>query len=423
VRRALDEVERASRNGWRMLGVAEAAWDAEWLDDARGYPFTWLGFVALADPLRAGVPEAIAQCRDGGVRVVMITGDYPGTALAIARQAGIATDGGVITGAELAAMDDVTLAEAARRVHVFARIRPEQKLRLIRAYKAAREVVAMTGDGVNDAPALKAAHIGVAMGRRGTDVAREASALVLVDDDFQSIVAAVRLGRRIYENVRNAMRYLLAVHVPIAGLSFLPLVVGWPVLLFPIHIVFLEFVIDPACSIVFEAEAGDRDVMRRPPRDPRARLFSAQMLAVSLVLGASVLATIALASWWAVHEGLAADELRSFAFAALVCGNLGMIHATRSRDRSILRALSSATSVPWAITAATAGALAVAVYVPAVADVFRFAPLSAAHLALAAGAGVAGVLWYEAYKILRPRHRVPHGTPVRPGAGRSSARP
>jgi Ca2+-transporting ATPase len=402
--RALAEVHRATTNGWRILAVAEAAWnEPEWADDPRAYPFSWLGLVALADPLRADVPDAIAQCRAAGVRVVMITGDYPGTALAIARQAGISTDGGVLTGAEIAAMDESALAHAVRRVNVFARVRPEQKLRLITAYESGGEVVGMTGDGVNDAPALKAADIGIAMGRRGTDVAREAAALVLVDDDFQSIVTAIRLGRRVYENIRNAMRYLLAVHVPIVGMSFLPLLLGWPVLLYPVHIVFFEFVIDPACSLVFEAESSDDRVMRRPPRDPRERLFSLQMVGVSLLVGASVLAMVFLACWWSMARGLSGDEMRSLGFAALVWGNLTMIHATRSRDRSILRVMRSANTVVWWITGATVAALAVAIYVPPVAHVFRFAPLAPPVLAVSAAAGILGPLWYEVYKLRRPR--------------------
>jgi Ca2+-transporting ATPase len=404
LQRAMKEVEAASERGLRLLAIAEEWWSgADWADDPRQYQFTWLGFVALADPLRAGVPEAIAQCRRAGVRIVMITGDFPGTALAIARQAGIAVDSGVLTGAEIAELDETHLADAVRSINVFARIRPEQKLKLISAYKAAGEVVAMTGDGVNDAPALKAAHIGVAMGKRGTDVAREASALVLVEDDFQSIVAAVRLGRRIYENIRNAMRYLLAVHVPIAGMSFLPLVFGLPVFLFPVHIVFFEFVIDPACSIVFEAEKSDKDVMQRPPRDPREPLFSLQMLGVSLLLGASVLASICLAYWWAGRSGITAAEAASFGFAAIVFGNLAMIHSTRSRDRIALRAMMQSNPALWWITLGTLIALAAAIYIPPIADVFRFAPLSSGQLGLAVVAGTAGVLWYEAYKLLRPR--------------------
>ena len=402
--RALQEVERASGSGLRLLAIGEAAWEGPaWAEHPRDYPFAWLGFVALADPLRAGVSEAIAQCRRAGVRVVMITGDYPGTAAAIAARAGIATEGGVLTGTHIAALDEAALAQAVRRVDVFARIRPEQKLQLVAAWKADGEIVAMTGDGVNDAPALKAAHIGIAMGRRGTDVAREAAALVLVEDDFQSIVGAVRLGRRIYENIHNAMRYLLAVHVPITGMSFLPLVFGWPVFLFPVHIVFLEFVIDPACSLVFESERSEEGVMQRPPRDPREPLFSPSMLGVSLLLGTSVLATVCLAYWWAVQRGLPGGEVRSFGFAAIVFGNLAMIHATRSRHRVILDALRSPNPVLWWITGGALAALAAAIYVPAAADIFRFAPLAPGHLAVAAAAGVAGVLWYEAYKLARWR--------------------
>jgi Ca2+-transporting ATPase len=402
--RALGAVHRATTNGWRLLAVAEAAWDEPvWSDDPREYPFTWLGYVALADPLRADVPDAIAQCRAAGVRVVMITGDYPGTALAIARQAGISTEGGTLTGAEISAMDGPALAEAVQRVNVFARIRPEQKLQLITAYKAGGEVVAMTGDGVNDAPALKAANIGIAMGRRGTDVAREAAALVLVDDDFQSIVAAIRLGRRVYENIRNAMRYLLAVHVPIIGMSFLPLLLGWPVLLYPVHIVFLEFVIDPACSLVFEAEPSDDGVMRRPPRDPRERLFNTQMVGVSLLLGLSVLTVVFFACWWSIARGVSSNEIRSFGFAALVWGNLTMIHATRSRDRLIVQAIRASNPVLWWITGATLAALAVAIYARPVAGVFQFAPLTPGLLAVSAAAGAAGALSYEVYKLGRPR--------------------
>jgi len=404
-RAAMNEVERASGRGLRLLAVGETAWDRpDWLKDPRDYGFAWVGFVALADPLRAKVPDAIAQCRQAGVRVVMITGDYPGTALAIARQAGISTDSGALTGTQIAAMDAAALAQAVRSVNVFARIRPDQKLQLVNAYKADGEVVAMTGDGVNDAPALKAAHIGVAMGQRGTDVAREASALVLLQDDFQSIVTAIRLGRRIYENIRNAMRYILAVHVPITGMSFLPLVFGWPVFLFPVHIVFLEFVIDPACSIVFEAEDSEEGVMRRPPRNPAEPLFNLEMLGVSLLLGVSVLATVFLAYWWAARHGLPDAELRSFGFATIVFGNLAMIHATRSRERTIFDSALRPNAALWWITGGTLGALAAAIYVPQAADIFRFAPLPAGSLAIAAAAGVGGVLWYEAYKLLRPRN-------------------
>jgi Ca2+-transporting ATPase len=397
----MDKVRRGGEKGLRMLGVAEAE-AAQVLDDPAAYRFRWVGFVALADPLRAGVPEAVAQCRRAGIRVVMITGDFPGTALNIARQAGLEA-AAALTGAEVAAMDDAALAAGVRRVTVFARMRPEHKLRLVQAYRAAGEVVAMTGDGVNDAPALKAAHIGVAMGRRGTDVAREAAALVLLEDDFGSIVDTVRLGRRIYENIRNAMRYIVSVHVPTAGMSFLPLALGWPLFLYPVHVVFLEFVIDPACSIAFEAERTEAGAMQRPPRDPRARLFSARMLGASLLLGAALLAAVFAAYAWAVASGRSDAETRAVAFAAIVFGNLGLIFVNRSHERLALETLREPNPALWWIVAGALGALAVAIYVPPAAAIFRFAPLGAAELAVAAAAGAAGVAWYELAKLARRR--------------------
>jgi Ca2+-transporting ATPase len=288
-------------------------------------------------------------------------------------------------------MDDEALARAVEEASVFARVLPQQKLRLVAAYKAAGEVVAMTGDGVNDAPALKSAHIGVAMGRRGTDVAREAAALVLLEDDFGSIVDTVRLGRRIYENIRNAMRYIVSVHVPTAGMSLLPLVFGWPLLLFPVHIVFLEFVIDPACSIAFEAEPSERGAMQRPPRDPGARLFDARMLAASVALGLAVLAGVCAAYAWAVLGGRGAGEARAIGFAAIVFGNVALILAYRSRERLIVQSLASRNVALWWVVGGALAALAAAIYVPAAAEVFRFSALPIGDLALAAAGGVGGI--------------------------------
>jgi Ca2+-transporting ATPase len=400
---SLDDARAAAARGMRVLAVAEAVSDAEPLADPAGYPFRFVGFVKLADPLRPSVPGAVAQCRGAGIRVVMITGDFPGTALRIAADAGIDVAGGALTGRDIAAMDGAALAQAVRRVSVFARVRPEQKLALVRAYRAAGEVVAMTGDGVNDAPALKAAQIGIAMGRRGTDVAREAAHLVLLEDDFGSIVDAVRLGRRIYANIRNAMRYIISVHVPTAGMSFLPLVLGGPLFLFPVHVVFLEFVIDPACTLVYEAEKTDEHVMRRPPREPREPLFNLHMLAVSLALGASMLVAVLAVYAWALYSDYSPGATRAVAFAAIVFANIALLFVTRSRERSVAAMLREPNAALWWITAGALGALLASIYVEPVADVFRFEPIAAADLGLAAAAGLLGVAWYELRKLLRPR--------------------
>src|SRR5579864_971428 len=286
--RVMVEVETMAAQGTRVLGVAEAWQDATWTPQD-GAPLTFLGLIGLADPLRPDARQAVSDCQSAGVRVVMITGDYPATAQAIARQAGI-TPTLAMTGAELDGLSDEALAERASAIGVFARILPEQKLRIVRALQAAGEVVAMTGDGVNDAPALKAADIGIAMGQRGTDVARAAADIVLLDDNFASIVAGIRLGRRIYDNLQKATGFIVAVHAPIAGLALLPLLLGLPIFLAPAHIAFLEMIIDPVCSVVFEVEREEAGIMRRPPRDPRAPLFTPPRVAEGVLQGLVALA-------------------------------------------------------------------------------------------------------------------------------------
>jgi P-type Ca2+ transporter type 2C len=381
----------AAARGLRVLAVAQARWErGDWADDPGAYAWSFMGFVALADPLRPSVPGAIALCRRAGIRVVMITGDHPATAREIASQAGIDASR-VVIGAEIDAMDAAALASATARVHVFARIRHDQKLRLVSALRGAGEIVAMTGDGVNDAPALRAADIGIAMGSRGTDVAREAAALVLLEDDFASIVHAVRLGRRIHDNLRNAMRYLISVHIPLAGIGFVPVAAGWPLVLFPIHVVFLEFVIDPACSIAFESERADKRIMERPPRPVREALFSRAAVATALLLGAGVLAAVTAVYYAALAAGRGAEAARALAFAALVAGNLGLIFANRSHGFSLLAAL-------WLIVAGAVAALLASLHVPAVASLFRFVAPEPGALAAAAAAGFGSVLWHPAWR-------------------------
>jgi Ca2+-transporting ATPase len=384
------DVDRMAEAGLRVLAVAEAVAEGELPESPRPFGFRLLGLAGLADPLRRTVPAAIAECRAAGIRIVMITGDYPITARAIAREAGLDASA-TLDGPTIARMSDAELQDAARRVGIFARIMPAQKLRIVRALQAGGEVVAMTGDGVNDAPSLKAAEIGIAMGGRGTDVAREAASIVLLDDDFGSIVRTVGLGRRIYDNLRKAMAYIIAVHVPIAGLAVLPLLAGLPLIFGPMHIAFLEMVIDPVCSMVFEAEPEEANIMRRPPRPVATPLFSPALVTWSLLQG--FIAFLALAALYAIvlRNGLPEGDARALTFVSLVLVNLGLVLVNRSFSASLRDLLGQRNvALVWVAAVATL-MLAVILTLPFGRELFRFGPLHANDLLLVA-AVVAGVV-------------------------------
>ncbi len=399
--------------GLRVLAVARGVFRlAELPVEHHALALELVGLIGFEDPLRPTVPAAVAECRAAGIRVVMITGDYPATAISIARQAGLANVDEVITGPELQAMSDEALAQRIARVQVFARVVPEQKLRLVNALKANREIVAMTGDGVNDAPALKAAHIGIAMGGRGTDVARESASLVLLDDDFSSIVAAVRLGRRIFDNIRKAIAFILAVHVPITGLSMLPVFfAGWPLLLLPVHIAFLELIIDPSCTLIYEAEEAEDDLMRRPPRDSNERLFSTRTILLSVLQGTSVLA-VCLTVFLLARRGHPPDTARALTFATLVMSFVAVITVNRSWTRSLFAMLRvKNTAFRWVVAGALA-LLGVMLFVPPVQRLFHFGPVHLYDLGWAALAAPACLIWFELLKRLRGRAAVRSNGPV-----------
>ena len=391
-----------AEQGLRVLGVASYATDGRFPEDPRDAPFRFMGLVGFLDPVRADVPAALLEARAAGIAVIMITGDHPATALAIARTAGIDTAGGVMLGEDLAALSTEALAARLRQVRVFARIVPDQKLLLVQALKADGQVVAMTGDGVNDAPALETAHIGIAMGRRGTDVAREAADLVLVDDSFASIVGGVRLGRRIFVNLRRALIYITAIHVPIAGLALIPILLGMPQLLYPMHVVFLELVIDPVCAMVFEAEPGSRGAMRRPPRPPDEALFGMAQIGLALVQGAGVLAGVLAVYLWALTQHTEA-EARGAAFLALVLGNLVLALADASSARGPLFAPHR--KIYWIIAAVAAGVLALILTVPALAEVFKIARPPAPLLMLAIAAAVISGGWFGVLRRISAMRR------------------
>ncbi len=395
-------IDAMADEGMRVLGVARAVFPKKKLPKLpSGFDFEFIGLVGLADPLRESVPEAVAQCRSAGIRVVMITGDYPATAKAIAQQAGIRAES-VITGDEMAALDDANLADVVKTATVFARIMPEQKLRIVNALKSNGEIVAMTGDGVNDAPSLKAAHIGVAMGGRGTDVAREASSIVLMDDDFGSIVKAVRLGRRIFDNLQKAMGFVTAVHVPIAGLTLLPLIFGLPILFGPVHIAFLEMVIDPVCTLVYEAETEEDAIMSRPPRSPDAPLFSRFLIGWSVLQGGVTLLLVGLIFVVALKQGMPENEVRALTFFSLILSVIGLIFVNRSFGASPVISIKRPNSALVGVLLIVAAMLTLTLTWPLAGSLFRFGPLHLDDLTLAAGAGIVVLLVLASLKhVLR----------------------
>ena len=393
----MEEVDQLARDGIRLLAVAQAG--LAWHNGAkprsqRDIAFQYLGLIGFVDPLRDSVPGAVLECRNAGIRVLMITGDYPVTARAIAAQAGIDSRT-VISGDEVEKMDDAALIEAARQTSVFARIRPQQKLKLVEVLKRDGQIVAMTGDGVNDAPAMKAAHIGISMGKRGTDVAREASSLVLLKDDFASIVATIRLGRRIYDNLRKSIEYIVAVHIPIAGLALLPLFFGLPLMLMPIQIALLEMVIDPACSVVFEAEREETDVMRRLPRRPDTPVLPRASVVWAAMQGFAALAIVALALFLGTRLAMAENELRALVFTVLVLMNIGLILINRSFHASIKEALLRPNRMLWILVGSVLIVLVLALYWPPAQQLFHFGPLHWDDLCLCLGAGTGLVVLLE----------------------------
>lgn len=393
-------IQRHAEEGLRVLGVASASVAA--LPENPGEAaFEFVGLVGFLDPLRRDVPQALGEAIAASIKVAMITGDHPATARAIARLAGIETQAGVLTGAEVAVLSFADLCSRVKHVRVFARIAPQEKLRIVEAFKANGEVVAMTGDGVNDAPALEAAHIGIAMGRKGTDVAREAADLVLQDDSFASIVGGVRMGRRIFANLRRAMIFITAVHLPIAGMALLPILLGLPQLLFPMHVVLLELVIDPVCALVFEAEPSERDAMRRAPRNRDEPLFGLHQAVIAMAQGVSILAGVLGVYLWTLSAAGEPDA-RAAGFVALVTG---IVVLALADSASSGRLFAPHRRIFWFISTCVVFVVALTLWVPPLASIFGFTAPSWSILLTAFTVGFATGVWPLAPSLLRSRSR------------------
>ncbi|MDD2303779.1 MAG: cation-translocating P-type ATPase [Prolixibacteraceae bacterium] len=400
-------VAEMASEGLRVLGVAKSMIAKDNLPEIQhDFDFDFIGLIALSDPIRETVPEAVRECYQAGIRVIMITGDYPVTAMNIAREIGLKNHQVSISGSELQEMTEEELAERIKEVNVFARVVPEQKLKIVNALKRNHEIVAMTGDGVNDAPALKAANIGIAMGEKGTDVAREASSLVLMDDNFASIVGAVKMGRRIFDNLQKALGYIFAIHVPIAGLSLIPVFFAdWPLLLWPVHIVFLELIIDPACSIIFEAEKEEKNVMNRPPKDINEPFFGAGKIWLSCSQGIGILVMVFAVYFFGLRINYSEQEVRALAFTTLIAANIAVILSNRSWTRNIFQILMTSNKTVKYVVGGAAFFLILVLNVPFLLSLFQFEKISLLESLVCVVLGFSSIIWFEMYKVLTNRER------------------
>ncbi|ADJ63875.1 cation-translocating P-type ATPase [Herbaspirillum seropedicae] len=405
VQQMQNDIMHLGSHGLRVIAVAACNWSGALPASQAQFGLRYLGLLALADPLRPGVPDAIQRCHQAEIRVIMITGDHPSTAQNIARQAGISADQ-VLLGDEVQAMAEHELARRLRTTNVCARITPLQKLRIVAALKDDGEIIAMTGDGVNDAPALKAAHVGIAMGARGTDVAREAGSLILLDDNFASIVEGILMGRRIFSRMRGAMIYVLAMHMPIAGMALLPVVFGWPLILYPMQIAFLELIVDPACTLAFENTGSDYRERQAPRRHGAAPLLDARIIILVLVQGSVALLFAVSAYLWFL-ERLTHSQARAAEFIVLVLVNLGMMFSALVPDRYFFRAFCPGNYAALIISIIAVIMLLATVYLPALANTFHFSPPPALDLAMAFAWGALALLAYECAKLLINRMQTP----------------
>lgn len=405
--RYLNVVQAMAERGYRVIGVARGKSAPQSLPETQhALDFAFTGLIGLEDPVRPEVPKAIEECKEAGIKVIMITGDFPATARSIAMQIGLDLKKELVTGEELNNMSDDALKMRIKDINIFARVAPEQKLRIVRALKANNEIVAMTGDGVNDAPALKAADIGISMGNKGTDVAREASSLVLLDDNFSSIVVAIRSGRRIFDNLQKAMSYILAIHIPIIGLTLLPaFITTFPLLLMPLHIVFMELIIDPVCSIAFESEQEERAIMKRPPRNPDEQFFGSRKILSSIMDGVLLLAMVIVVYFISVREGHSGEEVRAIAFSSLIIGNIFLILTSLSNTRSFISVFVERNTAAISILVIALGMLIAIISIPALQVVFSFGFPGYRHFMPSISGAIGVLIILEAIKIFNRRKK------------------
>jgi Ca2+-transporting ATPase len=396
---ASDEVRQMAADGLRVLAFAEKTVPIDKLtQEAAESGLTFVGFIGLADPPRPESKKAIAASRAAGIRPLMITGDHPLTARSIARQVGLVEDGQVVTGPELDSLSDTALQSKVAQATIYARATPEHKLRIVKALQASGERVAVTGDGVNDAPALAAADIGIAMGDIGTDVAREAADMILADDNYATIVQAVEEGRALYENLKKGVRYYLACKVALVSITLLAVLVGVPIPFAPVQIILMELFMDLAASATFVAEPPESGLMRQRPRDPKLSFMNRKMVASIFIAAAGLFAAVSAAYLVTWYSGAGQTQAQTVAFITWLLGHVFLAFNLRSEREPLLRLglFSNRLMVGWAI--ATILFVLTVTLIPGVQGIVKTSQLDLNQWAVVLGAAFIGTFWLEVRK-------------------------
>jgi len=394
-------VEALAVDGFRVLGVGEAAFAGnDFPATQQEFPFVFKGIVAFYDPPKKNIQHVLEGFYAAGIAVKIVTGDNAATTTAIAKQVGFEGHGKSLTGDELMQLSEDELAARVLDANMFTRMFPEAKLRIINALKAKGQIVAMTGDGVNDGPALKAAHIGIAMGKKGTEIAKQAASLILLEDDLSNMIDAVAMGRKIYTNLKKAIQYIISIHIPIIFTVFVPLALGWkfPNIFSPIHIIFLELIMGPTCSIMYENDPMEKNTMKQKPRPFTSTFFNWKELLTSMMQGAVITVGTLGIYQYAVHLGLDEAHTRTMVFVVLVAANIFLTLVNRSFYYSVFATMRYKNRMVPIIIGITLVLAGLVLFVPQVTRFFQFAPIPLAHLSLCIGVGFASVVWYEAVK-------------------------
>lgn len=404
------QADKLAAEGYRVLGVAATSLQGDnYPEKQQDIVFSFIGLVAFYDPPKTNIKQVFDQFYNAGIRIKIITGDNSVTTRAIARQAGMQQADTAVDGETLVKMNEADMKRTLEKVNIFTRMFPEAKLAAVNALKEDHEIVAMTGDGVNDAPALKAAHIGIAMGKKGTEIAKQAASLILVNDDLSGMVDAVAMGRRIYTNIKKAVQYIISIHIPIILTVSLPLFLGWvyPNIFTPVHVIFLEVIMGPTCSIVYENEPIEPNAMQQPPRPITQTFLSFREMNISIIQGLIITAGVLFAYQWSIGEGYSETDTRSMTFTTLVLANVLLTLVNRSFYYSFIRSMRNHNNLMVTVIVLTLILLAIMLYFPPVTAFFSLAPLDKQELLVCGTVAAVSVLWFEVFKaIRRSRHKV-----------------